>query len=296
MTLRRNGLRAAFMTLVALLSTGCERALFKYVNRGLPPPTDSVVFDADRGLALDVYPAQGAAAGKAPVVVFFYGGAWQRGERAQYRFVGRQLARNGMLAIVADYRTWPRAGFPDFMADAAQAVAWARSHTAGLGGDPARLFLAGHSAGAQIAGLLGTDARYLDAAGVDLRDVAGVIGLSGPYDFTISGKLVPIFGPPAQWPKAQAVNFVDGDEPPFLLVHGDDDDTVALHNSEALANRLKASNRPVRLVTLPKAGHFATIAALYDPGRAPQVMPAILAFVQDPTKETGKEIEAIKTP
>ena len=180
MALVRTSLRGLLLSLLALASSGCERALFKYVNRGLAPPASSVVFDAGHGLALDVFPAQGAtAAGGAPVVVFFYGGSWQRGERAQYRFVGRRLAENGILAIVADYRTWPRAGFPDFMADAAHAVAWAQAHARTLGGDPRRLYVAGHSAGAQIAALLGTDARYLAAADVRLRDMAGVIACPG---------------------------------------------------------------------------------------------------------------------
>ena len=283
MVLVRTSLRGLLLSLLALASSGCERALFKYVNRGLAPPASSVVFDAGHGLALDVFPAQGAtAAGGAPVVVFFYGGSWQRGERAQYRFVGRRLAENGILAIVADYRTWPRAGFPDFMADAAHAVAWAQAHARTLGGDPRRLYVAGHSAGAQIAALLGTDARYLAAADVRLRDMAGVIGLSGPYDFTIGRDLAPIFGPPSQWPRAQAVNFVDGDEPPFLLVHGDRDRIVAAQNSRTLAERLRAEDRPATLLLLPGGSHFTTIAAFYQPKRAPRMLQAIVDFVGAP--------------
>ncbi len=276
----RNGLRALVLSLVALLSTGCERAIFGVINRGLAPPDSSVVFDPGNGLALDVYPAQGRATqAPAPVVVFFYGGSWQRGERGQYRFVGRRLAENGILAIVADYRTWPRAGFPDFMTDAAHAVAWAHAHAADHGGDPRRIFIAGHSAGAQIAGLLGTDARYLSSAGIGMRDIAGVIGLSGPYDFDITGKYVKIFGPPSQWPDAQTVNFVDGDEPPFLLIHGERDRVVEVRDSIELAAKLKAQGVPVSLLVLPGANHFSTVAGLYDSRRAPQVLPAILGFV-----------------
>src|SRR5690349_7192418 len=178
-------LRVVVLSLFALLTSGCERVFFKYLNRGLAPPAESVVFDAGHGLSLDVYRAQGVTVDRAPVVVFFYGGAWQRGERAQYRFVGSRLAQHGILAIVADYRTLPRAGFPDFMQDAARAVAWSRENAAAQGGDPSRLFLAGHSAGAQIAALLGTDRRYLASVGVDVHAIAGVIGFSGPYDFKI---------------------------------------------------------------------------------------------------------------
>ena len=87
----------------------------------------------------------------APVVVFLYGGSWRNGAREDYRFVGRRLAQQGMLVLVADYRTYPETIFPGFVEDGASAVAWARAHAAGWGGDPRCLFVAGHSAGAQIA-------------------------------------------------------------------------------------------------------------------------------------------------
>ncbi|MDN5780731.1 MAG: alpha/beta hydrolase [Luteimonas sp.] len=286
MPLPKNGLRALVLSLVALLCAGCERAIFGVLNHGLAPPATSVVFDPEHRLGLDVYRAQGRTTpGPAPVVVFFYGGSWQRGEREQYRFVGRRLAENGILAIVADYRTWPRAGFPDFMTDAAHAVAWAHAHAAEFDGDPRRVFIAGHSAGAQIAGLLGTDGRYLSSAGIDVHDIAGVIGLSGPYDFDITGQYVKIFGPRSQWPAAQAVNFVDGNEPPFLLIHGADDRVVEARDSIELAGKLEALGEPVSLRLLPDAGHFATVAGLYRDKRAPEVLPAILGFIHDPARK-----------
>jgi acetyl esterase/lipase len=272
--------RAWLLAAAALLSSGCERGIFAVLNRGVGPPSASAVFDAEHGLSLDVY--EPADAANAPVVVFFYGGSWQRGQRAQYAFVGRRLAEHGVLAVVADYRTFPRAKFPDFMRDAAHAVAWARAHAGDYGGDPRRLFVAGHSAGAQIAALLGTDAGYLREAGVPIADIAGVIGLSGPYDFDITGQYRPIFDPPSQYPRAQAVNFVDGDEPPFLLIHGDRDRVVESRDSVELAERLRARGEAVTLRLLPGAGHFATALGLYRVERAPDVLPAILAFVRDP--------------
>lgn len=272
---------APFLIVSALLASGCERALFAFVNRNVPPPDASVDYAPDRGLGLDVYRARGAGTERVPVVVFFHGGAWKRGERAQYRFVGHRLAQNGLLAIVADYRTWPRAGFPAFVGDAADAVAWARAHAAEYGGDPARLFLMGHSAGAQIAALLGTDAHYLQDRGMDAAALGGVIGLSGPYDFVI-GEYAPIFGPPSQWPDAQAVNFVGGDEPPFLLVHGDRDRVVEFRDSAELQARLVAAGGAARLVRIAGGGHSAPLAGLYDPARSPAVLPALLDFMRSP--------------
>ena len=262
-------LRAVLMTALLLVGTGCQRVLFGFLNRGLAPPGDTVVFAPARGLSLDIYRPDPMPGTAAPVVVFFYGGSWQQGKREQYRFVGRRLAANGVLAIVADYRTWPQAGFPAFMDDAAQAVAWARDNAASRGGDPSRVFVAGHSAGAHIAALLATDGRYLDHHGIAPAGLAGVVGLSGPYDFVIDEELAPIFGPREQWPSAQPVNFVDGDEPPFLLVHGADDDTVLPANSASLHAKLQEAGIRSRLVMLPDTGHAGVLLELKLPGTGP---------------------------
>lgn len=272
-------LTAAALALTTLFTAGCERALFGYANRGLPPPEATVAFAPDLGLSLDLYRPQGNPTPPAPTVLFFYGGGWQRGQREQYRFVGRQLAQQGVLAIVADYRTFPRAGFPDFVDDAARAVAWTREHARQYGGDPQQLYIAGHSAGAQIATLLGTDPRYLARHDLQPRDLAGVIGLSGPYDFVINGQYEQVFGPPAQWPQAQAINFVDGNEPPFLLIHGDRDRVVEVRDSVELAARLRDERIKTNLLILPGGGHSAPLLGLYAPQRSPDVLPAIVAFV-----------------
>lgn len=282
-------LRACVAALLALLVTGCQSAFFGFVNRNSAEPDATVVYDATRNLSLDIYRPRDAGP-EAPVVLFFYGGSWQMGTRAQYRFVGSRLAEAGVVAIVADYRTWPAAGFPAFMGDAARAVRWTLDHAREQGGDPQRVYIAGHSAGAQIAALLGTDARHLDAVERRPQDLAGVIGLSGPYDFVISGKLEEIFGPRSQWPEAMAVRFVDGDEPPFLLVHGDQDRTVDVGNSRKLEFALRRKGIDATLLILPGGNHFVTAAAFYDPDRAPEVLPAVLRFVgagNAEVRETG---------
>jgi acetyl esterase/lipase len=208
---------------------------------------------------LDVYRA--GAPGNAPVVVFFYGGSWQSGRRQDYRFVAAALARHGVVAIVPDYRKSPRHPFPAFMQDAAAAVAWARANASRYGGDPARIFVMGHSAGGQIAALLATDARYLRAVGMAPRDLAGAIGLAGPYDFLpiVDPKIKTVFGAEKDWPLSQPVNFVDGDEPPFLLLHGASDRKVRPMNSEHLAAKLRAQHEPVTLEIIPDTGHVGLV-------------------------------------
>jgi acetyl esterase/lipase len=267
------------------MAAGCSSLFYSYVNRGLPPPDATPVYAPELDLALDVYAPEAPGDEAAPVVVFFYGGSWQGGARDRYRFVGRRLASNGILAMVADYRTYPRAAFPAFMDDSARAVAYARAEACRWGGDPGRLFVAGHSAGAQIAALLATDGRYLDQHGLRPGDLSGVIGLSGPYDFAVTGDLVNVFGPESQWPQARPVNFVDGDEPPFLLVHGTDDRVVRSAVSVDMASKLRDRGVPARLELIEDGGHATPLAGLYDLGRAPAVLPRILSFVAGSSSE-----------
>ena len=158
-------------------------------------------------------------------------------------------------------------------------MAWSRGHAAEYGGDPRRLFVAGHSAGAQIAALLGTDARYLAAQGMKPRDLAGVIGLSGPYDFVIEGGYEEVFGPRTRWREAQAVNFVDGDEPPFLLIHGTGDKVVESKDSQELADKLRQAGGKADLVWLPGRGPHRPAGGLIRPEARPQrCMQAIKAL------------------
>ncbi len=277
-TAAKTALRGFLAAMTAILVTGCQTVIFAVANTGVPPADASVVYDPERGLALDIYRPRLPERTTAPVVVFFYGGGWKTGSRDQYRFVGQRLAERGILTIVADYRTYPATTFPGFVEDGARAVAWAHRHAAEHSGDPGRLFVAGHSAGAQIAALIGTDPRYLAAEQMKLSDLAGVIGLSGPYDFVVSSAYRGVFDSPALWPQAQAINYVDGDEPPFLLVHGTADSVVEAKDSQEIADKLKANGVQARLLWLPEAGHAAPLTAIYAPSRNPQVVEAIVEF------------------
>ncbi len=96
--------------------------------------------------SLDVYVPPGAS--KRPVVVFWYGGTWSRGAKEWYRFVGASLASSGYVAVLPDYRLYPKVRFPTFIEDGAQALKWVHAHVGEFGGDPDAIFLMGHSAGA----------------------------------------------------------------------------------------------------------------------------------------------------
>jgi acetyl esterase/lipase len=210
----------------------------------------------------DVYAPSASCVG-APVVVFFYGGGWEDGDRAMYRFVGAALASQGVVTVIPDYRLWPEIGFPGFMEDAAAALAWTRAHATRFGGDPNRLFIMGHSAGAQIATLLALDPRYLREVGMNPKSVTGVIGLSGPYDFLplTSPTLQAIFGTEAEWPRSQPINFVTPQAPPMMLATGTGDTTVNPSNTTRLAARLRQTGVTVTEYQYPGLGHASTIGA-----------------------------------
>ena len=216
---------------------------------------------------LDIY-APRAAAAPAPVLVFFYGGGWTSGSKETYRFVGAALAARGVLVVIPDYRLYPAVRFPAFMNDAAAAVGWARANAARFGGDAHRLFLMGHSAGGQIAGLLALDPGYLQS--VDLsagRDICGVIGLAAPYDFrTVGGAdMRGIFGPEVEWPRAEPIDHVSAGAPPMLLLAGREDRTIDPRNTLLLAAKLRDAGVSVRDELYPDVGHLTLIEAFGSP-------------------------------
>lgn len=219
---------------------------------------------------LDVY-APVAQRRPAPVVIFFYGGGWETGDKAAYHFVGAAIARRGFVVIVADYRVYPEARFPLFLEDAAQAVRWARDHAFDFSGDPDRIVLMGHSAGAYIAAMLAFDRRRLSDVGVDPRRAPrAMIGLAGPYDFLPlrSRRLKDIFGPPDQLAETQPINFVDGSAPPAFLATAYSDRVVDPGNTFRLAERLRRTGSAATVRIYRCVGHRTLIGAFSPPLQA----------------------------
>lgn len=281
-------LRAAAMAVAALVLAGCGRTYYWAINTGVDDSRISTATYAPaHGLSLDIHRPE-SAGGKAPVVVFLHGGSWRNGDRKGYRFVGARLASAGALVLVPDYRKAPAHRFPDFEHDTARAVAWAREHAAELGGDPGRIYLMGHSAGAHIVAVVATDARYLAGVGLKPTDLAGVIALAGPFDFLpiTDPKLREVFGDEPDWPGSQPINFVDGDEPPFLLLHGTDDKTVWPRNSERLGRRLVGAGVEATFVPVPGKGHIGLLLELRS-GKASPTLNEVLAFLRLPAEPSS---------
>jgi acetyl esterase/lipase len=227
-------------------------------------PSDGYVLDRDvvygeaERQVMDIYrPVDGFA----PVVVYFYGGSWKNGSRRSYRFMGEALARSGFVVAVPDYRLYPEVRFPDFVEDGAKAVRWVSAHAKAYGGDPDRIILMGHSAGAHIAALLAFDERYLARQGMLHTSLRGFVGVAGPYAFDPLAyrSTKPIFSGLADTDQARPITFVGGEEIAALLLHGTDDRTVFPKNSREFAARIREEGGDVTLLEYDDTGHIKII-------------------------------------
>jgi len=245
--------------------------------------------------SLDVYtPTASAPPGGWPVVVFFYGGSWNSGERADYAFVGSALASKGVLTLVADYRLYPEVRYPEFLRDSALALAWGLDQAARLGGDPKRVFVMGHSAGGYNAAMLALDPRWLATTGHMPAELAGWIGLAGPYDFFPTDNLdaQPVFFHPNYPAKAQPIEFGSVHAVPTFLGAPVNDRLVSpTRSTQALAAKLEAAGTPVTLRMYERASHATLIGAFSPPlrGIAP-VLADVTAFIAATAPSSAQRI------
>jgi len=212
---------------------------------------------------LDVY-APPKADGPAPVAIFFYGGSWETGRRQDYRWVARALAAQGFLALVPDYRLYPEVRYPGFLEDGAAAVRWAVDNAASLGGDPGRIVLIGHSAGAYNAAMLALDPRWLRAVAVEPSMIRAFVGLSGPYAFLPLESPVTIrtFGEADDLAATQPAAFARADAPSAFLATGEQDTVVRPRNTRKLAAALREAGARVEERHYAGMGHAGPVLAL----------------------------------
>lgn len=257
----------------ALVLSGCSGAGFV---DALTPSSGYVV---DRDIAygdgprrtLDVYRPVGLATdARAPVVVFVYGGSWRTGSKSEYRFVADALTARGIVVVIADYRLYPEAPYPLFVEDTAAAVAWTFREIGRFGGDPGRIFVTGHSAGAYNAAMIAYDPRWLAPHGLTPERLRGFVGLAGPYDF------LPIEDPGVKevfhWPDtprdSQPIAHVGPGAIPALLIAARKDSFVyPERNTEPMAARLREVGADVTVRIHDHVSHVTLIGAMSRPLR-----------------------------
>jgi len=211
---------------------------------------------------MDVYMPLNAPA-SAPMLLFFYGGAFRCGRKEEYPVVGQAFASKGIVVAVADYRIHPEGRFPDFLEDGALAVAAMHARAAEWGGDPDRIFVAGHSAGAYLAVMLAANPAYLRATGADPAWIRGVIALAGRYHELPLGDAtaLEIFRGPAR-DETRPGTYIDGKRPPMLLVSGANDHASVLESLRRLAARLREHGSEAEEIVYPGTGHMGSMLAL----------------------------------
>ena len=227
-------------------------------------PTDA----SDAAASAEPVIPSAPAIARRPVVIFWYGGSWTAGSKADYRFVGAALAEHGYVTVLPDYRLYPDVKFPDFLDDAAHAVAWVQQHAQEFGGDPHRIVLMGHSAGAHTAAFLALNREFLARRGAKPEWIAGLVGLSGPYALAPNTRtLNRIFAPPWGESDWQPLRFVTAQAPPTFLAHGLSDNLVSVEQTEELRDALQSKGVRVETELYPDTGHAATVAGFSKPAR-----------------------------
>lgn len=272
---------AAVMALAACSPLGSLNAVIPASSYTL---TADVAYGPLARQRLDIYrPTETAPPKGWPVVVFFYGGSWNRGEKADYKFVGEALASRGVLTLVADYRLYPQVRYPDFLKDSALALGLGMREAKNLGGDANRVFVMGHSAGGYNAAMLALDARWLGELGRTPKELAGFIGLAGPYDFLpmTNPDAQPVFFHPNYPPNTQPLMLVTSAAPRIFLGAASKDSLIdPQRNTVALANKLLAAGVPVTLKLYDGVSHITLVASLARPLRflAP-TLEDVVAFI-----------------
>ena len=229
-------------------------------------------------------PTAAPLAGKSPlpVLVFIHGGGWHAGSPQDYRFIARTMAPQGYAVVLVGYRLFPDARYPAMLEDGAAALRWVADHAASHGGDPARVVVMGHSAGAYNAAMLALDPRWLAQQRLSADALRGVVALAGPFDFYPfdSESTINSFGNVADPNDTQPIAHARAGAPPLLLVHGTADTRVKPRNSLAMARALTAFGTPNQAVLLEGVTHEGLIMMFARPFvRDARALNAVLPFL-----------------
>jgi acetyl esterase/lipase len=231
---------------------------------------------------LDLYLPEGPS--DVPVMVWIHGGGLQDGDKRRQGPLARRFAAAGIATAAVNYRLSPGVAHPAHVQDVAAAFAWVKRHIARFGGNPERIFVVGHSAGAYLTALLATDERYLGVHGLSLRDVQGAAPVSGFFWVEREGvapdRPKTLWGAdPKAWPDASPAHHLHPGVPRMLILYADGDDPWRRQQNVEMGERLRrAAGAPVDVVEVPDRSHVSIWERLSQPGDP--VSERIIAFVK----------------
>jgi acetyl esterase/lipase len=268
-----------FLSFIAvLILSACSEAKFAVVNA--PSVTysgqiiNNIAYGDNERQKLDIY-IPNIDVKSLPVIVFFHGGRWSFGSKDQYKFVGMTLSQQGYIVVMPNTRLYPEVKHPTFVEDGAKATAWVHENIAEYGGND-DLYLSGHSSGAHIAALITANENYLEKFDLSTDIINAFAGISGPYDFVPEEPdLKDMFGPPSDYHEMQLTTYINGDEPPMLLLYTEEDETVHIRNLELLRDKINEEGGQVETIIYPKGDHIDAVGALS------WINPANLSIAED---------------
>ncbi len=203
-----------------------------------------------------------------PMVVFVHGGSWESGSKDEYAFVGQSLAQAGYVTAVINYRKAPEHVYPDYVKDAAQAVAWSINNASSIHVDPKRVAVIGHSAGAFNTVAAVSNEDFLTPYGIKPNDIAAVIGIAGPYSYDFrkfaSATAFSVDDTPD---KVMPDRQIKGTQPPYLLLTAENDETVHDTNTVKMTQALNDHGAKVENGQIKGASHATSIGAMAPPLR-----------------------------
>lgn len=229
-----------------------------------------IAYGKEKRQKLDIY-LPGKNVANKDVLVFFYGGSWKLGRKEEVSFVASAFAQRGYVVVVPDYRLVPEVTYPAFVQDTAKAVAWTYRNIASHGGNPRRMFVSGHSAGAYNAMMVALAPEFLGNEGLSPSIMKGVIGISGPYDF-LPFEYIALRRAFDSAPDLKATQPIyraadAKGTPPILLLAGKAETMVPPKNTINLQAALRKAGKPVEVKFYPGARHLDTLFAISKTGR-----------------------------
>ncbi|HAV63938.1 MAG TPA: alpha/beta hydrolase [Verrucomicrobiales bacterium] len=257
-----------------------------FAHSQLPPTVADVPYaePAHERQVLDIYAPKDAA--NRPVVFWIHGGGWQAGDKSDVQIKPRLFNERGFVFVSTNYRLLPHVDMGTLIRDVAKSLGWVHRNIAGHGGDPRRILVGGHSAGAQLAAILCIDDRYLKTEGVPFSLLLGCVPVDGDtYDIPAiietaetrqraHGMPMPTFGhrvkfgnDPVKHVDFSAVTHVAKGKgiPPFLILHVADHPDVSIQ-ARRLGAVLKEAEVPVRVFGAKETSHTRINAELGQPG------------------------------
>ena len=210
-----------------------------------------------------------------PVLMFVHGGGYQGGDRKLAEEFGRVFARRGVAVAAISYRLYPQVKHPCHIQDVARAFAWVKGNISKYGGDAESAFVSGHSAGAHLVSLLGTDESYLKAEKLTFKDIKGVLAISGGY--RIQPIRMEVFGSEEGMRQASPFSHITGGHPPFLLIFGSEEKQERHDLSKEFRDALLKAKGEAECVEIKDRDHAGLFSQISD---GDSTMEAMLKFIE----------------